>query len=436
VSASDIRTAAFKFASAEATMSIWTMGLNQQAQGVAANRLVMAMHLLTGQIGRPGATPFSLTGQTNAGGGVRDTGALSHALPNGRLVANAAHRQEMEDLWKVPKGRISPNPGYHTVALFEAMERGDVKACLVMGTNPAQSLPNAGRYRKAMQNTFLVVADAIYPTETTQFAEVVLPTGLWCEKEGVFSQSERLYHYVPKLVSAPGEARSDLEILVDLAVGLGFGDLISARTAEAVWDEWRQISGHSKYNFVGITYDRLKKERGLRWPCPTESHPGTCRRYVPGEDPLAHGSGRFDFYGQADGRAHIWLDHQDPAKDPVTSEFPLVLTTGRILEHWHTMTITGQVEALQQIHPNYVEVHPEDAHTWKITDGGGVLVKSRRGEAEFVAKVTDAIRPGVVFATFHSPQHLVNLVANDVFDPFSKEPEFKLCAVSIEVGRT
>jgi nitrate reductase NapA len=432
VSATEIKEAAFKFAASKATMSLWTMGINQQVQGVAANRLVMAMHLLTGHIGRPGATPFSLTGQPNAGGGVRDTGSLAHALPNGRFVANAKDRQEMEELWRVPSGRISPKPGYHTMALFEAMERRDVKCCLVMATNPAHSLPNAGRYRKAMQEAFLVVADAIYPTETTQFADVVLPTALWCEKEGVYSQSERRYHYVPKLVAPPGEARSDLEILVDFAVRLGFGELISARTAEAVWDEWRQISAHSKYNFSGITYARLKKERGILWPCPTETHPGTCRRYLPGEDPLAHGNGRFDFYGRPDGKALIWLDRQEPPKEPIDSDFPLVLSTGRILEHWHTMTITGQVELLKGIHPDYVEMHPEDAHTFKIANGEAVIVKSRRGEAEFLAKVTDTIRPGVLFATFHSPKHLVNLVANDVYDPFSRQPEFKLCAASIQ----
>ena len=184
----------------------------------------VAMHLLTGQIGRPGATPLSLTGQPNAGGGVRDTGTLAHALPNGRFVTDPDDRREMEDLWGVPRGRISSKPGYHAVALFEAMERGDVQCCLVMSTNPAQSLPNAERYRKAMEKAFLVVADAFHPTETTQFADVILPAALWAEKGGVFSQSERRYHLVPKVVDPPGEARSDLEILIDLAGRLGYGD--------------------------------------------------------------------------------------------------------------------------------------------------------------------------------------------------------------------
>ena len=348
ISSRDISEAAFLFASSKASMSLWTMGLNQQAQATASNRGVIAMHLLTGHFGRPGATPFSLTGQPNACGGVRDTGALSHALPNGRMVANPKHRDEMEDLWKVPHGRISPKPGYHTMALFQAITRGDVKCCLVMCTNPAHTLPNVMPYRKGMEDTFLVVADSFYPTETAKFADVFLPAAMWVEKEGVKGNGERRYHLYPKLVDPPGEARSDLEILVELADRLGHGDLISARSPREVWDEWRKISAHSAYNFEGITYERLVKERGLLWPCPTETHPGTKRRYLPGHDPMAKGTGRFDFYGKPDGRATIWLDSQEEPLDPYTDEFPLILNTGRILEHWHTMTITGPVPELKE----------------------------------------------------------------------------------------
>ncbi len=431
VDARQIEEVAYLFAASEATMSIWTMGLNQQAQGTAANRLVNAMHLLTGHIGRPGATPFSLTGQPNAGGGVRDTGALAHALPNGRLVANPQHRAEMEDLWGVPRGRISPKPGYHAMAMFEAMVQGDLKCLLIMGTNPAQSLPHVERYREAMQRTFLVVADAIYPTETAQFADVFLPSAMWVEKGGVFSQSERRYHLVPKLVDPPGEARSDLEILVELADRLGYGELIKARTPEEVWDEWRQISAHSPYNFAGITYERLKKERGILWPAPTEDHPGTCRRYVPGEDPMAKGTGRFDFYGRPDGRAVVYLEHQQPSSDPRSDEYPLTLVTGRVYEHWHTLTITGRLEELEDITTDFLVIHPRDAHRYGIRDGEPVLVESRRGRAVLKARVSFDITPGVVFAPFHAPEALVNRVVNNTVDPISKEPAFKESAVRI-----
>jgi len=427
----DIREVAFLFASSKATMSLWTMGLNQQAQGTASNRLVSAMHLLTGHFGRPGATPFSVSGQPNACGGVRDTGALSHALPNGRLIANPKHREEIEDLWKIPRGRISPKPGYHTITLFDTMNRGDVQCCLVMCTNPGQTLPNVTAYRQGMEKAFLVVVDAFHPTETTRFADVVLPAALWVEKEGVTGNSERRYHLYPKLVDPPGEAKSDLAILVDLADRLGHGDLISARTPKDVWDEWRKISAHSAYNFEGITYERLQKERGLLWPCPTETHPGTKRRYLPGQDPMAKGTGRFDFYGKPDRRATVWLDRQEEPLDPYTNEFPFILNTGRILEHWHTMTITGSAPTLQAIHPDYLEIHPYDAHQLEIKEGDSVIVKSRRGEVELRARLTDVVRPGMVFATMHSARHLVNKATHDVYDPFSKQPAFKGCAVAV-----
>ncbi len=436
ISPRDISEAAFLFASSKASMSLWTMGLNQQAQATASNRGVIAMHLLTGHFGRPGATPFSLTGQPNACGGVRDTGALSHALPNGRMVANPKHRDEMEDLWKAPRGRISPKPGYHTMALFQAIARGDVKCCLVMCTNPAHTLPNVLPYRKGMEDTFLVVADSFYPTETAKFANVFLPAAMWVEKEGVKGNAERRYHLYPKLVDPPGEARSDLEILVELADRLGHRELISARTSREVWDEWRKISAHSAYNFEGITYERLQKERGVLWPCPTETHPGTKRRYIPGHDPMAKGTGRFDFYGKPDGRATIWLDSQDEPLDPYTPDYPLILNTGRILEHWHTMTITGPVAELKNIHPDYLEIHAYDAHNLGIHEGDPIIVRSRRGEVELRAHVTDVVRPGMVFATMHSARHLINLATHDVFDPFSKQPAYKRCAVSVRRKNT
>jgi nitrate reductase NapA len=432
VSVRDIREAAFQFADAGAAMSIWTMGLNQQAQGTACNRLVNAMHLLTGQIGRPGATPFSLTGQPNAGGGVRDTGSLAHALPGGRKVAKKKDRREMEELWELAPGSIDDTPGYPAVSMFEAMGTGDVQAAMVMCTNPAQSLPNAEQYREAMEDAFLVVTDAIHPTETTKFADVVLPAAMWAEKgPGIFSQSERRYHAVPKIVEPPGEARADLDILVDFATRLEHDDVISAQTYEDAWEEWRKISKHSYYDFSGMTMERLLEERGLLWPCPSEDHPGTCRRYVPDEDPLAEGDGRFDFYGRSDGKAVIWLEEQEPPSDKRTEEFPLVLTTGRVYEHWHTATITGALEHLDEIDIDFLAIHPADAQERGIADGDRVELESSRGAVELVAKVTSDIVSGVVFSTFHSPNHLVNRAVNDTVDPSSKQPEFKVSAVAV-----
>jgi nitrate reductase (cytochrome) len=433
ISPEQIREAAFRFGNSPATMSFWTMGLNQQTQGTASNRLVMAMHLLTGQIGRPGATPFSLTGQPNAGGGIRDTGALAHALPNGRLVANATHRREMEELWGVPEGSISPNPGYHTMAMFRAMYEGDVDCALIMSTNPIHSLPNILPYREAMERTFVVVADAFHPTETTKYADVVLPAAMWVEKSGVFSQSERRYHYVPNLAEPPGEARSDFDILIDLADRLGHSDLFPNRTQEDIWNEWRKISGTSYYNFEGITYERLKNQPGILWPCPDEDHPGTCRRFIPGSDPMVQNEdARIDFYARPDGRAIIYLHEQEPPFEPTDESYPLTLTTGRVLEHWHTETVTRGIDDLKGIRTDFLEVHPADARNYGLREGDPVKVKSRRGDADFVTRITDNIREGLVFATFHSAKHLVNKVTSEAVDPFSRQPDYKRCAVQIE----
>lgn len=432
ISADYIREAAWRFGDANASMSLWTMGLNQQKQGTASNQLVMAMHLLTGHIGRPGATPFSLTGQPNAGGGVRDTGALAHALPNGRAVTNERHRREMEELWDVPEGTISPEMGHHTVGLFQAMERGEMECCLIMNTNPLHSLPNITRYREAMENTFVVVSDSFHPTETTKYADVILPAAMWTEKGGVFSQSERRYHYVPKVVDAPGECRPDFDMLIDLADRLGYEGLFPNRTPEDIWEEWRHISAHSDYNFKGITYERLKNQPGILWPCPDEDHPGTCRRYVPGEDPLAAEEGRHDFYGRPDGRAVIFLYDQEDPVDPVDEEYPLTLTTGRVLEHWHTETITRKLDQLDRIPTDFLEIHPADARRRGIEQDMKVRVESRRGGHEFRAKITNNIREGLVFATMHSAKHLINKATNDAYDPDSRQPDYKRCAVKVE----
>ncbi|HEX8820791.1 MAG TPA: nitrate reductase [Archangium sp.] len=432
LSSAEIREAARLFGITQAATSFWTMGLNQQTHGVAANRMMMALHLLTGQIGRPGASPFSLTGQTNAGGGVRDTGTLAHALPAGRLVSKEKDRHEMEKLWGLPEGRISPNPGLSAVPMFEAMREGKVRAALVMATNPARSLPNADRYRAGMEKAFLVVCDSIFPTDTAQLADVFLPAAMWAEKEGVFSQSERRYHLVEKLVEPPGEARSDLDILVAFGERLGHGELLKARTPEAVWDEWRRISAGSSYDFTGITYARLKELPGLTWPCPSEEHPGTCHRFVPGKDPLAKKEGRIDFYARPDGRAVIYLSEQGPFRENVTSDYPMILTTGRRLEHWHTATLTGRIPQLKDIPTDYLEIHPGDAVVMGVKEGDLVQVTSARGSVRLHAKPSMRVRTGVVFALMHSTEHLVNAATSDYLDPTSAQPEYKMAAVRVE----
>jgi len=408
------------------------MGINQRVQGVFLNSMLSGLHLVTGQIGRPGATPFSLTGQPNACGGVRDTGALSHALPGGRLVANPDHRREMEQIWNVPAGTLSEKPGFDAINLFRAMEDGRVKAALIMCTNPGASLPAAGRYQAAMEKCFTVVADVVEDSESQRHAQVVLPAALWIEKEGVTGQGERRYQFTPKLLNPPGEARSDLAILVDLADRLGHGTLISARTPRAVWDEWREVSTHSLYNFKGITYDRLAAERGLQWPCPSEDHPGTARRFVEGDDPFVSKGAGIEFYGNHDKKAVVFLRPYVPSPEKVTPEYPLYLTTGRVLEQFHTGTMTDRITELHQATGDAMfELHPEDARKLGVQAGDPVEVRTRYGTITGKARVTERSRLGVVFAAFYDAKLLVNRVVADTFDPVSKEPEFKVTAASV-----
>jgi nitrate reductase NapA len=436
IPAYQIREVAFSFARARAAMSLWTMGFNQRTQGTFLNNLMSGLHLITGQICRPGATPFSLTGQPNACGGVRDTGALAHTLPNGRLVANEKHRAEMEEIWGVPVGTISPKPGHDAVSLFRAMEDGRVKAGLVMCTNPAQSMPAADRYRAAMEKCFLVVAEAFGDSETAQLADVLLPAALWVEKEGVLGQGERRYQLVEKLLDAPGQARSDLQILVDFADRLGHAGLIKARSAEAVWDEWRQVSARSLYNFKGITRARLRKERGLQWPCPDESHPGTVRRYVEGDDPFVTNGAGIEFYGQHDKRAVVFLRPYLPSPEMPTKQYPFQLTTGRVLEQWHTGTMTQRIDELKAAAGDArIELHEQDAFRLGIDEGDEVELKSRYGSLRGRARLSRSPRPGVVFASFYDTKLLINRVVADTVDPTSKEPEYKVTAVSVAKAR-
>ena len=431
IPAAQIRDVASRFADSHATMSLWAMGLNQRVDGVALNTTMNALHLITGQINKKGATPMSLTGQANACGGVRDTGSLAHLLPHGRFVKNAEHRAEMEKLWRVPPGRIQPTPGLDAVHLFQAMGRGEVKCVLNMCSNPGQSLPNLDAYAQGMERSFFVVADAFEDTRSIRYADVVLPAALWIEKEGVFGQSERRYQLVEKLLEPPGEARADLDILVDLAERLGLGNVISAKTSTTVWEEYRKLSSHSKYNFSGMTRVRLQEHRGLQWPCPDEQPPGTARRYIPG-DPFVPASKEHYFYGKPDGRAVVHLTPYESRAEGPDEEYPLILNTGRILEQWHTGTMTDRIAPIRNGTPRgHFEMHRYDAHQIGIEDGNEVEVKSRYGKLTGICRVTTNPLVGTLFAAFYDAEFPINVLVTDKHDPISKQPDFKTTAVAI-----
>jgi nitrate reductase NapA len=434
VAAEDIVKAARWFGKAKTAMSLWTMGLNQRTRGVWANNLMHNLHLITGKICKPGSTPFSLTGQPNACGGVRETGSLAHLLPAHRVVKNEKHRQEMAKLWGVPADRIQPKPGKHTIAMFRALESGDIKAILILCTNPGQSLPNLNRYRPAIEKAFSVVTEIVHPTRTTELADVVLPAAFWVEKEGVFGNSERRSQHTAQAIQPPGEAKSDLWILVQIAKRLGHGDLIPFESYEDAWNDYLKTTAGTDMDLSGATYDRLRKTSGgAQWPVPTPDHPGTARRYVAGEDPFVKEG--IDFYGKPDHRAIVWARPQKGPAEPVDDEYPVYLTTGRVLEQWHSGTMTMEAPKLAKAVPAaYVEINPDDAKKWGVKERDMVKIISRRGTLTLPAKIRGRAtpRPGVIFVPWFDADKLINLVTIDAFDPGSKQPEFKICAVKVE----
>jgi len=436
--AEDIVTAARWFgAKGRRAMSLWCMGLNQRTKGVWANNQMHNLHLITGKIGLPGSTPFSLTGQPNACGGVRDGGALSHTLPYGRLVANEKHRAEMERLWDVPAGTLAPKPGLSTVDMFRALEEGKVKCLWVMCTNPGQSMPNVDRYRKALakEDAFVVVTEAFHPTRTSELADVVLPAALWAEKEGVYGCGERRYQLLEQSVQPSGEARPDFQILCDLARRLGHEKLLPWKTPADAWKELQLLSKGTAYDFAGMTRERLKASHGLLWPLPTEGHAGTARRYVKGEDPLvpADAPDRILFYGRPDKKAVVWLRPHKAPEEVVDAEYPFWFTTGRVLEHWHTGTMTRNCKELRTANAEATaELHPDDARRLGVASGDVVRIASRRGSDRFKVRVVDTARAGLVFVHMHDPEHMCNRITIDAVDPVSRQPEFKICAVRVE----
>ncbi len=448
-------------------VSLWCMGLNQHTRGTAMNNLVYNVHLLAGKIGKPGSTPFSLTGQPSACGTAREVGTFAHALPSGRLVANAEHRKECEDLWNAVPGAINPKPGFHTIQLFEAFAAGEVTGMWVQVTNPGQSMPHLHKNLANADERFLVVSD-VYPTATTRLAKVVLPSALWVEKNGVFGNSERRTQQWFKAVDPPEEARDDVWQVLAVAHRMfekGFkglrdrdGNFLlairdeSGREIEAwKWEVFKTVNVdrilYNEYRTLTTKkhkdlapYDVLAAHHGLRWPV-VQDDSGTwretTRRFVEGEDPFVEKGKGIQFYGAkaGDDKAIIWARPYVAPPEVPDEEYPLWLCTGRVLEHWHTGTMTQRVKELHNAMPRaYVEFHPMDANELGIQDGDKIRVQSRRGAMVLPAWVRGRGMPerGSVFVPFFDETKLINEVTLDAYCPQSKQPDYKKCAVRVE----
>ena len=417
-------------------VSVWTMGFNQHVRGTWINNLVYNLHLLTGKIAEPGNSPFSLTGQPSACGTTRETGALCHLLPGGHFVANPDHRKKAAEIWKVPEERISPKIGYHTVEMFRALDRGDLKVIWINTTNPFQTLPNVGRYRKGArkgEGRFVIVSE-IYPSETSRLADLILPSAMWVEKEGMYGNTERRTQHWAKMVNPPGQAKDDLWQIVELAKRLGHGQLFEYGKEplhEALFEEYRQF-GLGKFKDLAPYKVYTKVRGGLRWPVVDGQE--TRWRYREGFDPYVKKGEGVRFYGNPDGRAVIWARPYEPPAESPDQEYPFWLTTGRVLEHWHTGTMTRRVLELHRAWPAApVWLNPDDAKALGIQTGDKIRVASRRGGIVARAEVSGRNTPpkGTVFVPFFDESVLINLATLDAFDPISKEPDFKKCAVHV-----
>ena len=458
--------------------SFWTMGFNQHTRGVWCNNLIYNIHLLTGKISTPGNSPFSLTGQPSACGTAREVGTFAHRLPADLVVTNEKHRTFAEEIWKIPKGTIPDKPGFHAVLQSRMLKDGVLNAYWVQVNNNMQAGPNINEeglpgYRNP--DNFIVVSDA-YPTVTAQAADLILPTAMWVEKEGAYGNAERRTQFWHQMVDAPGESKSDLWQVVEFSKRF---------TTEEVWpvelldanpefkgktlyevlfangsvDKYPLEETHSDYanhesEEVGFylqkglfeeyasfgrghghdlaDFDTYHQVRGLRWPVVDGKE--TKWRYREGSDPYVTAGAGFEFYGKPDGRAVIFALPYEPAAEEPDDEYPLWLSTGRVLEHWHSGSMTQRVPELYKSFPDAVVfMHPDDAKALELRRGTKVTVQSRRGEITTRVETRGRNKPprGLVFVPWFDASQLINKVTLDATDPISKQTDFKKCAVRV-----
>jgi assimilatory nitrate reductase catalytic subunit len=427
----DLLQAARWFGQSGAALSLYCQGLNQSAHGTHNNAALMHLHLATGQIGKPGAGPFSLTGQPNAMGG-REVGGLSNLLPAHRDLANPAHRAEVARFWGVP--HVPATPGKSAVDLFRSLKSGEIKAVWIACTNPAQSLPNQADVREALRCAdYVVLQEAYANTDTAAFADLLLPASAWGEKHGTMTNSERCITRVLPAVPPPGEARHDWQIVVDFARRLGrqldhgaVDRLFPYESAEAIFDEHRASTRGRDLDITGLSYALLERDGPQQWPFPAGATAGKVRLYEDGCFPTADGRARF-----------VPVEHQGTA-DTLSAETPISLLSGRMRDHWHGMSRTGTVPRLFNLEDEaQLAMHPCDMRHRGLAAGDLARVSNARGEAVVRVAEGDDLQRGRAWLPMHWGSQFMNTAgANalscDATDPWSKQPELKHAAVQIE----
>jgi assimilatory nitrate reductase catalytic subunit len=421
-----IRKVARLYGHAKAAFIGWTMGVNHSTKGTETVNAINNLALITGNIGRKGASPFSITGQCNAMG-TREAGFTS-GIPGYRKFEEEADREEIARLWNIPAERIPTRRGLAYPDIIEGAIAGKIRALWILGTNPLVSYPNTDVLKHALGNLdFLVVQDGFHSTPTTDLADLVLPAAIWGEKEGTYTNSERRVSKVNAAVAPPGEACSDFEIFLAIADQLKCKDALFPGWSQPrdAFEEWRRISAGRLCDYSGMSYEEIESCGGLQWP-----FPGSASTTASSAQRL-YGDGVFP---TEDGRARLLPTKWEPFPEQPNHEFPLILNTGRTVEHWHTRTKTGAISILQRMSPRaWLEMNPQDADRLNLKAHDRVEVISARGRVSRVElRITEIVAPGQVFLPFHFAETNANQITQSAFDPISREPNYKQCAVRVE----
>jgi len=415
-----IRSVARTYAKSGAAMSIWTMGINQSTHGSDGVCAINNLNLMTGNIGKPGGTSLSITGQCNAMG-TREWSSCS-GLPGYRALENKKDRKDIAKFWGIDEDFLPEKRGLFQTDIFPAIETGQIKGLWIIATNPMTSMANTARIRKILEKLdFLVVQDAYQDCESNQYANVYLPAGVWAEKEGCFTNTERRVNLIRNVIKPFGDSKPDLWIFNEIAKRFEQGRKIKfPETSEDVFDELRQLSKGRMLDYSGMSYDKLEEQKGIQWPCTEGDNTGNARLYT---------DGNFQY---ADGKAKLLaLPFVDNNEVP-DEEYPFWMNSGRVVEHFHTRTRTGKVGNINKFSPTpYMEMNPDSAKELGITHGGYARLTSRRGDGVVMVQLTQRVPPNMVFIPFHFHE-CANRLSLGLLDPYSRQPAFKQCAVKIE----
>ena len=417
-----IRTVARLYAKAGAAMTIWTMGINQSTHGSDGVVGINNLNLITGNIGKPGGTSLSITGQCNAMG-TREWSSCS-GLPGYRYLENKQDRKDISEFWGIEEDFLPEKRGLTQTDIFPAIETGQIKGLWLVATNPMTSMPNTARIRKTLEKLdFLVIQDAYADVETNEYSHVYLPAAVWAEKEGCFTNTERRVNLISNVIKPYKDSKPDLWIFNEMAKRFEQGRKVKfPETASGVFEELKVLSKGRMLDYSGMSHEKIEQQRGIQWPCTDGDETGSQRLYT---------DGKFQY---ADGKAKLitlpFIDNNERPDD----EYPFWLNSGRVVEHFHTRTRTGKVGNLNKFSPTpYMEMNPDAAKTLGISHGGYARLTSRRGDAIVMVQLTQRVPPNMIFIPFHFHE-CVNRIALGLLDPHSRQPAFKQAAVKIEAA--